>query len=290
MLTKIKEFADNSITISQARKDVKEMSLIKELAIFIILFGLLLLIQSIFGAILLSQVADEKSPLFLIAIFLSFAIIPAIIYVYLTKIEHRNFRSIGLCNENIISSTLKGLMIGLLMITIVVIIGVITGEYRFNGFDLSSLIYLIPFLIAFAIQSFGEEIYTRGWTMTYFSKRHSIYVAMIVNSIVFSLTHLMNNGVDILSIINIFLFGILFAILLLRFDNLWICGGVHTAWNFSQGLIYGFNVSGIDTPSLLKFSQAGQNIINGGAFGPESSLIATIIVIIAIILALYYKS
>ena len=62
---------------------------------------------------------------------------------------------------------------------------------------------------------------------------------------------------------------------------------MHTAWNFSQGIIFGFNVSGTSTPSILKCSQVGQNLINGGNFGPESSLIATFVLIVALILIIY---
>ncbi|MDO5826237.1 MAG: type II CAAX endopeptidase family protein [Methanosphaera sp.] len=290
MINKIREFADNSKTIRLARENVEDMPLAKEVAMFIILFALMILIQSIVGMILIFPISDYNSPLYLIGVFLSFISIPVIIYVYLEKIEKRDFRSIGLCRENIITSTLMGLTIGFLMFSIVVVIGVLLGQFTFNGFDLSSVIYLIPFLLAFAIQSFGEEIYTRGWTLTSFSRRHGIITAMLINSIVFVMPHLTNNGIDAISIVNLFLFGIFFAVMLLRFDNLWICGGAHTAWNFSQGLIYGFNVSGIDTPSLFKFSQVGENIINGGVFGPESSLIATVVVILSIIIVVYYKN
>ena len=124
--------------------------------------------------------------------------------------------------------------------------------------------------------------------MTYFSKRHSIFVAIIANVIIFVVPHLSNPGIDLLSIANIIIFAVFFAVLFLRFDNIWVCGGAHTAWNFAQGCIFGFNVSGFSTPTLLKCSQVGHNIINGGAFGPESSLIATVVVIISLILVVYY--
>ena len=78
--------------------------------------------------------------------------------------------------------------------------------------------------------------------------------------------------------------------LFIKYDNIWICGSAHAAWNFSQGILFGFAVSGqTGTPSLLKCSQVGQNIISGGQFGPESSLIATFVIIIGLILALYIK-
>ena len=148
---------------------------------------------------------------------------------------------------------------------------------------------IFPFLVAFTIQSFGEEIYTRGWTLTYFSKRHGILTAILAANIIFILPHCFNLGLDILSIINIFLVGTVFAVMFLRFDNIWICGGAHTAWNFSQGIIFGFSVSGTPTPSLLKFSQAGQNMIEGGIFGPESGLIATGVIVVSLIILMYFE-
>ena len=159
------------------------------------------------------------------------------------------------------------------MFLVVVMIGIALGQFTFTGFDFSQAIYALPFLVAFTIQSFGEEIYTRGWTLTYFSKRHGILTAILAANIIFILPHCFNLGFDLLSIINIFLVGTVFAVMFLRFDNIWICGGAHTAW----------------TPSLLKFSQAGQNIIAGGIFGPESGLIATGVIVVSLMIMMYYK-
>ena len=174
------------------------------------------------------------------------------------------------------------------MFFVVVVIGFALGQYKYNGFDLSSAIFLIPFFFGFLIQSFGEEIHERGWTLTFISKRHNVIIAMILSSVFFSLGHLLNSGIDLLSLINIVLIGFFFAVLFLKYDNIWICGCAHTSWNFSQGIIFGFNVSGTVTPSLLKFSQTSSNLIGGGEFGPESGLIATVVTVIALVIALYY--
>ena len=285
MLDTIKYFADKSETLKEARINVKEMSTIKEVGIFIGLFLVMFVILNIFEFIFMSISPIPDVVFFSMG---GFIIVPFIIYFYVTKIEKRSWRSIGFSKGNALSSTLKGLLIGFLMFSAVVAIGMLLGQFRFNGYNLSSLVYLIPGFILFAIQCFGEEIYTRGWTMTYFYKRHGIFAAMVISSIVFVIPHLLNSGIDLLSVVNIFIVGIVFAVLFLRFDNIWICGGVHTAWNFSQGIIFGFNVSGISTPSLMNFSQAGQNLINGGSFGPESSLIATVVFVIVLILVIYY--
>lgn len=287
MIDRIRAFGSNSKIISECRENVTPMGHVREVILYILLFLLLILIQSMFQAVFYMMSTDPVIRLLLF--FTSFIIVPFIIYFYVTKIEHRNLRSIGFSEGDAISSTVKGLLIGFTLFTTVLVIGLILGQFKYNGFDLSSCVYLIPFFVAIGIQSFGEEMYTRGWTITYFSKRHDIITTILVSCIAFVAPHLLNNGIDLLSVINISLFGLLFAIMFLRFDNLWICGGLHTAWNFTQGILYGFNVSGISTPSLLKFSQVGQNVINGGIFGPESSLITSIITILAILICVYYR-
>lgn len=286
MLDNIKYFADNSQTLKEARINVKEISTIKEIGIFIGLFFLLYIVflglfEYIFMIIIPISNTDFSS-------LGGFIIVPVIIYFYVTKIEKRSWRSVGFSKGNAFSSTLKGLVIGFLMFSAVVAIGMLLGQFKFNGYDSSSLVYLIPCFILFAIQCFGEEIYTRGWTMTYFYRRHSIFSAMLISGIVFVIPHLLNPGIDLLSVANIFIVAMLFSVLFLRFDNIWICGGLHTAWNFSQGIIFGFNVSGIQTPTFLNFSQVSQNLIGGGFFGPESSLITTFVFVIALILAIFY--
>ena len=69
------------------------------------------------------------------------------------------------------------------MFSTVVAIGMGLGQFRFNGYDASALVYMIPCFIIFLIQCFGEEIYARGWAMTYFYKRHSIFVAILISAL-----------------------------------------------------------------------------------------------------------
>lgn len=287
MFSIIESYADKSETINEARKNVKEMSFSKELGRFIILFFILLLAISIVQYMFYDLNAEVQTPLNFLLTHLAFIFSPILIYLYITKIENRSLRSIGFSKGNAISSVLKGLLIGLLIILAIVIIGVLFGQFKYDGIDFSSCLLLILYFIGYGVQSFCEEIYCRGWALTYFARRHGILFAILASNIVFILPHLGNNGFDIMSIVNIFLIGILFAIIFLKYDNIWICGGIHTAWNFLLGPIFGLNVSGEATYSLLKFSAISPNILNGGTFGPESSLIVTFVVIVAIIIAAY---
>ena len=287
MFSIIESYAEKSETIKEARKNVKELSFSKELGRFIILFFILLLAISMVQYMFYDMNAEVQTPLNFLFAHLSFIFSPILIYLYITKIEKRSLRSIGFSKGNAISSVLKGFLIGLLLILAIVIIGVLFGQFKYNGIDLSSCLILIIYFIGYGVQSFGEEIYCRGWALTYFAKRHSILFAIFASNIVFILPHLGNSGFDIMSIVNIFIIGILFAVIFLKYDNIWICGGIHTAWNFLLGPVFGLNVSGEAAHSLLKFSAISPNIFNGGTFGPESSLIVTFVVIVAIVISLY---
>ncbi len=287
MFSIIETYAEKSETIRQARENVAEISFSKELRRFIILFFILILAISIVQFKFYDLDAEMQTPLNFLFIHLSFILSPIIIYFYITRLEKRSLRSIGFSKGNAISSTLKGLLIGALIILAIVIIGVLFGQFKYGGVDFSSGLLLIVYFIGYAVQSFGEEVYCRGWALTYFAKRHGILFAIFASNIVFILPHLGNDGFNIMSIVNIFLIGTLFAIIFLKYDNIWICAGIHTAWNFCLGPIFGLNVSGNLTHSLLKFTTSSLSILNGGTFGPESSLIVSFVVIAAILISVY---
>ena len=230
---------------------------------------------------------DEQSPLSFLFNHLSFIALPIMVILYTSKIEKRSLRSVGFTKGNVMPSVLKGFCIGFLLILSILILSVLSGQFKYQGIDFSTFIYLPLFLIGYAVQSFGEEIICRGWALTYFAKRHGILFAIFISNIFFVLPHMSAAGFDLLTAINIFLIGTLFAIIFLKYDNIWINGTVHATWNFLMGPVFGLDVGGFSTISLLKLAKISPNILNGGAYGPESSLIVTIVVVIAIFITLY---
>ncbi len=109
------------------------------------------------------------------------------------------------------------------------------------------------------------------------------YVALSISSVIFMSIHLLNPNISFLSVINLFLAGVVLGIYYIHKPNLWLPIGMHLTWNFFQGPIFGFEVSGIETKSIINQSIKGNEIITGGAFGYEGSILATISIIIMII-------
>lgn len=115
------------------------------------------------------------------------------------------------------------------------------------------------------------------------------YVALIVSSILFSLMHGFNPNIDLFSLFNIFLAGILLGLSYIYTKNLWFPIALHLSWNLFQ-TIFGFNVSGQDSYSLIEFSIYENNLLNGGDFGFEGSILSVISMIITIIgIWIYYN-
>jgi membrane protease YdiL (CAAX protease family) len=74
-------------------------------------------------------------------------------------------------------------------------------------------------------------------------------------------------------VIGIFLAGLFFAFAYLRTKNLWLAIGLHIGWNLFLNAIFGFVVSGVDTPGLIRQTVDGPAIWTGGGFGPEAGLV-----------------
>ena len=57
--------------------------------------------------------------------------------------------------------------------------------------------------------------------------------------------------------------------------NIWLAVGVHMSWNFTQGYVFGVEVSGVSQPySMLKTALSGPDLLTGGSFGPEASILS----------------
>ena len=116
---------------------------------------------------------------------------------------------------------------------------------------------------------------------------HGIWISVLVSALAFALLHSLNPGMTVLSFFNLFLSGVFFSALVLRFDNLWTACAAHAAWNFFQGNIIGVGVSGMDqSVSVFKCTNIGSDLITGGSFGFEGGLVMTFILAVVTVLLL----
>jgi membrane protease YdiL (CAAX protease family) len=127
-----------------------------------------------------------------------------------------------------------------------------------------------------------EELIYRGVLLRYLSLKFSVLTSIIIVSIVFTIVHLFNPEISILGLLNTFFFSLIISYFFLRTNSLTSAIIIHSAWNLFQALILGWTLSGINFYySISQFTKHDlPDIISGGYFGLEASLVVTFVLIV----------
>lgn len=213
----------------------------------------------------------------------TFFFIALVVFLWVRYREKRPFSSLGFYKQDWFKNLLKGFLIGAVQFSLVVVLLLVTGtgSLKLGQLNLQSLIFVLAIIPFWILQGGTEELVTRGWLFPAVSAKSNIFIGILISSALFGALHLFNPGVTVLSIVNIILDGIFACFLMLKYDNMWVLAGMHGAWNFVQGNIYGIQVSGQGaSTSILNYSsQSSVDILSGGAFGAEGSIFASIVLI-----------
>ena len=204
------------------------------------------------------------------------------VWLFIRFVDRKPLKSIGLSLNGYKKDLYLGLGLGAGLITLGFLILFILGYLSVDGFSFP-LGSIILYLILFVVVSLHEEIMMRGYILNNLMQSMNRYVALSLSSLVFMTIHLLNPNVSFLSVVNLFLAGIVLGIYYLHKSNLWLPIGMHLTWNFFQGPVFGFEVSGIETKSIIGQSIRGNELITGGSFGFEGSILATILILVMII-------
>ena len=256
-------------------------------------FSLLHLIEQITDSVLK---AFENMPAWISLVMLfTFVFITITVIFCRLKIEKGSLFSLGIKKEGAVKQYSIGLLIGFVVFSSAVGIGLLSGGLEFDGFSVfsvSNLIYIPLFFVGYMVQGMAEEILCRGYLLTALTRRYSVLTAVLISSVFFALLHIGNPGISVLAFINLFLYGVFAALVMLKTDNIWMASAIHSIWNFTQGNLYGIRVSGSSrAPSVINLISTERTIWNGGAFGMEGGLGVTIVLVagITIILAATFK-
>jgi membrane protease YdiL (CAAX protease family) len=144
--------------------------------------------------------------------------------------------------------------------------------------------------LAFALSllaGFGEEMVFRGVVFRLFEEGFGTTVAVLISGALFGAIHAGNPGATLASSAAIAIeAGILLAAAYALTRSLWLPIGLHFAWNFTEGGIFGAAVSGHESKSLLSVLLHGPDYLTGGVFGPEASVVAVGVCLTAAIVML----
>ena len=213
------------------------------------------------------------------------------VIIYCRFIERRKLATMGFRRKRIIREYFVGLIIGAAMFGTAVLIAVGAGTMSYKGLAGASTLLIVMFFLGFMVQSMSEEVVFRGYFLTTLARRQHIAVAVFISSCLFGAAHLLNSNVVALGIVNIILFGCVEGIYMLKRGSIWGAAAIHLAWNFTQGNVFGISVSGMTPqPSVFLFESSTEGaLINGGAFGIEAGLAASVVLVIMIVICLLMK-
>jgi membrane protease YdiL (CAAX protease family) len=196
-------------------------------------------------------------------------------------LDQRSLASLGLhLNRAALPDFLVGFLISGVMMGLIFLIMCCAGWVRVNGFawqTLSWLQVLLSTLLMLCtlglLTGWSEELVTRGYLFSNLTDGLNRGWAVVITSVVFGLLHRNNPGATWVAVLGLILAGLFFAYARLRIGNLWLPIGIHAGWNFFEGVVIGFPVSGLNIFRLTHLTISGPTAITGGAFGPEAGIV-----------------
>ena len=170
-----------------------------------------------------------------------------------------------------------GAGLGFMLFSLIVAVAALLDVYNIVGPGGTDQI--VPSLIAIAIMpGFMEELLFRGILFHFLERFGGSWFALALTSALFGLAHIFNDNATALSSFAIAIeAGVLLGGAYMLTRSLWMPIGLHAAWNFTQGEIYDVPVSGFDQQGLVTAQLSGPELLSGGAFGLEASVIAMLL-------------
>jgi uncharacterized protein len=174
----------------------------------------------------------------------------------------------------------RGVLLGAVLFSATIGVMALLGLYRVDG--LNAWQTLLPAFALAVLSGVFEELIFRGVLFRIIEQSLGTWLALVISALIFGLLHLANPNATLWAGIAIAIeAGILLAAAYLLTRRLWLAIGIHFAWNFTQGGIFNVAVSGNQLGGLLRSSLSGPDVLSGGSFGAEASVIALFICLAA---------
>jgi membrane protease YdiL (CAAX protease family) len=210
-----------------------------------------------------------------------------VVFLFRKLVDRKSILSLGFSFGKYRNHAATGFFLGIAILCIGSILLYFSGHLQWTDIilDWKSLVLSLIIMIMVA---FSEEIAFRGYILNNLMDSFNKWVALFISAILFSLFHLDNAYIGFIPLTNILLAGILLGINYIYTRNLWFGIFLHFSWNFFQGPLLGFKVSGININSLLQTELQGDLMITGGNFGFEGSIIDMMLTLLAILILYWF--
>jgi membrane protease YdiL (CAAX protease family) len=206
------------------------------------------------------------------------------VWIFRAFVDRKSFGSLGFRVQGYRGEAAAGFFMGPALLGISCLGLFFSGHLKWMDlqFDPRSLTVSFGLLLLIA---FSEELVFRGYVLNnLLASFGNKWIALILSAVLFAACHATNPGIHSLAMANLFLAGLLLGINYIYTRNLWFSFFFHLSWNFFQGPLLGSKVSGLSMPSLLQLQTTGDQLVTGGDFGLEGSILNTLLSVAAVLI------
>jgi uncharacterized protein len=202
------------------------------------------------------------------------AAVAYIVYVGFVRLIER--RTVTELSFAFLRELIAGVIIGALLFSATVGVLWLLGFYKVTG--INGWTAMIPWLGLAIFSGVFEELLIRGILFRIMEEWLGSWLALAISALFFGFLHLANPNATLWGAVAIAIeAGIMLAAAFMYTRHLWLPIGIHFAWNFTQGAVFGVAVSGNEAKGFFQSTLSGPPFFSGGAFGAEASIFAVLI-------------
>ena len=258
---------------------MKSVDLLKNKGVMNFTLIFLLIIAYLFlQGILFEYVLKNIVGYNIISVLCSYIFSAVILLFFVKYFEKTTFEYFGFSKENYLDAVKVGAGLAIFSIVGIVAILLMSDNISLSLSKDLKIGTIIILIILVLMQGFLEEVVFRGYLMTRLAAKKGKWIAIILSSIFYLVFRMSNPSASKLDLINIFLISIVMSLLYWYFDNILVIAIFHAFWNCISGVVFGFNISGIKVSDTIFTVEAisDKQILTGGSYGIEGSIIATV--------------
>jgi membrane protease YdiL (CAAX protease family) len=198
-------------------------------------------------------------------------------------IDQRPVTDIGFAWQPARRDALTGFLLGPVLLGAGSLVLYVNGNLQWTGITFHGADFFTALVLMMLVAA-GEELVVRGYLLRNLLQSFNKWMALGLSAAIFALAHINNPGIHGIALLNLLLGGLLLGLNYVYTRNIWFAICFHFSWNFFQGPVLGYEVSGLPLQSILQQQLSGPGWLTGFEFGFEGSVVASVVILVAFVL------